>query len=254
MHFPLSNLHRNHCSLTTVFLSVVILVGSFFLVAAQASTTIQVTPPMLSIRYGEKAQISVEIMNAENMYGFELHISYDPATIQVVDGDPDVAGIQLLPGDMYETGQGFLVANDADNEAGNALFAFTLLAPSPPMAGDGTLVVVEVEAVGGASSTILMEKVILASPDGEALQFVANNGEVVVEGVPESTSAIPEESNEPSARETETRMTPAPPLPMDEGPQTSQFSQYVLLGAIFVLIVIMISALFLILRWGFKRR
>lgn len=254
MHKPSSNLHPNRLGFMIYVLTGVVLIVSFLTVAAQASTIVQVTPPMLSIGYGERAQFSIEVMNAENMYGFELHVSYDPTMIQVVDGDPSVAGIQLLPGDLYEVGQGFLVASDADNETGMALYAFTLLAPAAPMEGNGTLAMVEVEAIGGGSSAIDLEEVILASPDGEALPFVANDGEVVVEGAPEDIPTAPAMSTEPSTIETDTRKTPAPSLPMDSGPQTNQISQYILLGAILVLILIMIGGLILILRWGFRRR
>lgn len=254
MHKPSSNLHHNRIGFMIYVLTGVVFIGSFLTVAAQASTIVQVTPPMLSIRYGERAQFSVEILNAVNMYGFELHISYDPTKVQIVDGDPSVAGIQLLPGDLYEVSQGFLVASDADNETGMALYAFTLLAPAAPMEGNGTLTIVEVEAIGGGSSAIELEQIILASPDGEALPFVANDGEVVAEGAPGDIPTAPVMSTEPSTIETDTRKTPTPPLPMDESPPTNQFSQYVLLGAILVLILIMIGGLLLILRWGFRRR
>lgn len=164
-----------------------VLVGSLFSVAAQASAIVQIYPQTITIASGEKAQFSVEITNAENFYGFELHISYDPAKFQVVDADPSNAGIQLIPGDMYEVSQGFMVTNEADNQAGKAQIAFTLLAPAPPLAGDGTLVMVVVEAISGGRSAIGLEEVIIASPDGEALPFVAHDGEVIIEEAPEVT-------------------------------------------------------------------
>jgi hypothetical protein len=250
-----STILRSHrYRLTTYVLSGVILLGLLFSIAAQASTIVEVVPAMLSIRYGEKAQLSVEILNATNVYGFELHISYDPTKVQVVDGDPRVAGIQWLPGDLYEVGQGFLVASEADNEAGKALYAFTLLAPAAPMEGSGTLAILELEAIGGGSSAIQLEEVILASPDGEALPFVANDGEVVVEGAPEVTSTAPAVPTESSTSETEIIASPTPTLPINGDSSTNKFSQYALLGLIFVLILFMIGVLFLILRWGFRRR
>lgn len=167
-----------------------LLVGSLFTIAAQASTIVQVNPPTITIASGERAQFSVEILDAENIFGFELHLSYDPTVVHVVDADPSVAGIQLFPGDMYEVSQGFMVANEADNQAGKAQIAFTLLAPAPPLAGDGTLVIVEIEAIGEGTSEIDLEEVILASLDGEALPFVVNNGEVIIESVPEVTPGL----------------------------------------------------------------
>jgi hypothetical protein len=250
MHRQSTNLRHSNIGILTYVLTGVILIFSFLLVAAQASTTVQFTPSLVSISYGERAQFSVEILNAENMYGFELHITYDPTKLQVVDGDPSVAGIQLLPGDLYDIGEGFLVASEADNETGKALFAFTLLAPATPMEGNGSLIIIEVEAIGGGSSAIELEEVILASPDGLALPFISNDGEVVVEGAPDVISTEAGSSTEPSGM----AATPTPKLPVDGDSPTNQLTQYALLGLILVLILTMVGALILILRWGFKRR
>ena len=167
-----------------------VFVGSLFSVAAQASTVVQITPQALLMEVGEKTQFSVEIIEAENLFGFELHISYDPTKVKVLDADPSIAGIQLFPGDMYEVSDGFLVANEADNEVGKALFAFTLLAPASPLVGDGTMVKFELEAIGEGTTEIDLEEVIIASPDGEVLPFVANNGEVIIEGEPQVTPGL----------------------------------------------------------------
>lgn len=167
-----------------------VLVGSLFSVPAQVSTVVQIDPQTLVMYLGEGAQFSVEINNAENFYGFELQISFDPTKVQIVDGDPSIAGIQLLPGDMYEVNQGFMVVNEADNEAGMAIIAFTLLAPAPPLVGDGTLVTVEIEAIGEGTSEIHFEAVIIASPDGEALPFIVIGGQVIIESVPEVTPSL----------------------------------------------------------------
>ena len=171
-------------------LSGFVLAGSLLSVATQASTIVQIEPQTLVMYLGEKAQFSIGITNAENFYGFELQISYDPTKVQVVDGDPSKAGIQLIPGDMYEVGQGFLVASEADNEAGKAQFVFTLLAPAPPLVGDGTLVTVEFEAIDVGTSSIDLGQVIIASPDGEALPFTAIGGQVIIESVPEVTPSL----------------------------------------------------------------
>jgi hypothetical protein len=180
----------NHFLPAINILTCLVLVGSLFSMAAQASMIVQIEPQALTMALGDRAQFSIEIMNADNMYGFELHISYDPTKVHVVDEDPSVAGIQLRPGDMYEVDRGFLVANEADNEAGKAVYAFTLLAPEPPLAGNGTLVNVEVDATGVGWSAIELEDVIIASPNGEALPFVANDGEVIIEDVPEGTPTL----------------------------------------------------------------
>ena len=74
MHKPPLNLHHILFVIKIYVLTGVVLIGSFLSVAAQSSTIVQVTPTTLSMRYGEKAQFSIEIMNVENMYGFELHI------------------------------------------------------------------------------------------------------------------------------------------------------------------------------------
>lgn len=178
------------------FLLGLALFGLLAALAAQTSARVYIQPQSLALALGDRALSTVQVDDVANMFGFELHLAFDPSRVQIVDGNPDASGIQLQPGDMFTVGDGFLVANQVDNELGTAVFAFSLMAPAPPMSGAGTLVQFEVQAIAAGASDLLLEQTILASPDGEALPFVAQNSSVVVEGEDEPASDVPPTNDE----------------------------------------------------------
>jgi hypothetical protein len=83
------------------------------------------------------AEVTIE--GAINAYGVELHLSFDPKRLSVVDAD-ERDGIQVEAGEfMFQPGQAFIAQNEADNQAGTILFALTRLPPHDPVTGSGVL-------------------------------------------------------------------------------------------------------------------
>jgi hypothetical protein len=85
--------------------------------------------------------------------------------------------------------RGFLVINQVDNQLGKIVFAFSLLAPTPPISGDGILVWFEIRGYSTGSSEIKLDQVILASADGQPLPFRGIGG--VANILPTAGSATP---------------------------------------------------------------
>jgi hypothetical protein len=150
---------------------------------AQAEATLSLEPATVSLAPGKRTAVDLAIRDASGVNGFEVFVHFDPAVIQVVDQDPDTPGVQVAAGDFFDVNQGFLVANQADNEAGEVIYAFTLLAPATPRQGDGILLSFEFEAAAVGQSQVILESAILASTDGEALPFSVQDGQVDVVGV-----------------------------------------------------------------------
>jgi len=144
---------------------------------SQSATVVLVEPPELTLIVGETGNVSVNVQDADDFYGFEIHIHYDPASVQVLDADSSRRGIQVAAGDLFVEDQGFLVLNQADNQNGEILYAFTLLSPAPPISGSGSLIEFELEAIAEGNSKLELE-VILASPDGMAIPINLQDGQV----------------------------------------------------------------------------
>ena len=68
---------------------------------------------------------------------------------------PNLA-LQILAGDFLALDEGFVAANEANNETGQLSYALTLLAPAEPASGSGTLVEFEVEALETGSIDLLL--------------------------------------------------------------------------------------------------
>jgi hypothetical protein len=56
---------------------------------------------------GETVSVDVLIRNAPLIYGAEVHITFDPAMLAVMDADTRQAGIQITPGSFFDQARSF---------------------------------------------------------------------------------------------------------------------------------------------------
>ncbi|MGD8466544.1 MAG: cohesin domain-containing protein, partial [Anaerolineae bacterium] len=182
---------------------------------AQPTTIISFEPAAVSFAPGESTRITVAITGASLAYGFEAHIAFDPTILQVVDQDPDQAGIQILSGGFFDENEGFLITNQADNTTGEIDYALTLLAPALPREGDGALLFLTFRAIGVGQSQVVLDSALVASTDGDSLPFTVENGQVDVAGesgataVP-STPTVTDTTIPSGVPPTETEPAPTP--------------------------------------------
>lgn len=148
---------------------------------AQSNTAVRIDPSNFAILVGEQETVAIKINAVDNMYGFEIHLHFDPSKVHIIDSDDSLPGVQMIPGDIFDPSQGFLVANEADNVVGQMIFAFTLLSPAKPISGDGTLIEFELVGIELGMSDLKLDEVILASPDGLPLSFDTKDGIVNIE-------------------------------------------------------------------------
>jgi len=175
---------------------------------SQSVTLVAVEPSELNLNSGESANLSVTVNAIDDFYGFEIHLQYDPNSLQILDADPDISGVQVQAGDLFDEGQGFLVRNQADNQNGELTYAFTLLAPAAPMTGSGSLIEFELEAIAEGSSLLELEA-ILASPDGTALRINLENGQITIgTGGPDQPTMTATTKSPPSDTPIATTITP----------------------------------------------
>jgi hypothetical protein len=146
----------------------------------QPDPLVHFDPSSTAILIGEREQVDLVIKNANQLYGFEVRIRFDPDVVQVVDQDQESPGAQIAPGDFYNVNQGFLVVNKADNDVGEIIFAFTLLAPAVPLNGDGILLSIEIQGIKEGTNPLELVSMILANKDGESLPLSTSDGEISV--------------------------------------------------------------------------
>jgi hypothetical protein len=105
------------------------------LALAQTPAQVTIAPPAGALVAGRPVTLDVIAQGVHNLYGAELHLRFDPAVMQVEDADLQQAGLQLVPGSLFDPTQATVVVNQADNQAGTAVFAVTLLNPAPAVEG-----------------------------------------------------------------------------------------------------------------------
>jgi hypothetical protein len=187
---------------------------------SQSGASVAVDPPVLALASDQSGKITVRVDGADAFYGLEILLRYDPNVIQIQDADPDKPGVQVKNGDLFEEDDGFLVRNQADNQQGELVYAFTLLAPASPMSGSGTLIEFEVLGVGDGNSALELE-VILATADGTALPVELQAGRVTVGSAPINTPTFTATTKPPAptiTKEIVNTSTAPAPSPTNDSP------------------------------------
>ncbi len=142
-------------------------------VAAQSPVEVTLVPAATRLNVDQTTMVEIRIGPAEDVYGAELHLDYDPARIAFVDQDPSRDGVQpaSFSGSLLQPD--FVALNTAAD--GRLSIAITQLAPAPAVSGPGLLATVEVVALAPGSTTLSFTEtegqagVVISTPDGDAL-------------------------------------------------------------------------------------
>ncbi|MDX1612740.1 MAG: cohesin domain-containing protein [Candidatus Promineifilaceae bacterium] len=193
-------------------------------VRAQAPALIRPQPASLAVAPGQSTTVAILVEGATDLYGVQVHLAYDPAVVQVVDGDADQPGLQAVPGDFLHLDQGFTIDHRVDNESGAVDYAFTLLAPAEPVSGDGVLLSLTLRGVAEGNSLLTLATV-LASADGLTLPVESRDGSLTVGGATPSATRSP--AADPPATTGQvtvvaTRSTDPTPPPTVRAPSSSR--------------------------------
>ncbi len=175
---------------------------------AQGQAQVYVLPPGGAAIAGQPMTVDVVAEGVSNLYGAEIHLRFDPAMVRLEDADPSQEGMQLTPGTLLQPAQGFIVANRADNQAGTAVFAVTLVNPASPVAGNGVVARIAFVPLQPGTLRFNLEKVKLVTRDLKTLDVATTGLEVAVGGQSLGQAAAP---------------VAAPPLPA--GQTSEQASQ-----------------------------
>ncbi len=133
-------------------------------VGAQEEAVIQLKPAELTLAPGEIGEIAVMVEGVALLAGVEIHLSYDPGPVEVVDEDPNADGVQVAHGGFLAAD--FVAVNRANNQTGSLDYAVARMPPHAPASGSGTLAVIRLRGVSGGRSKLSIRQVLLADPDG----------------------------------------------------------------------------------------
>ena len=125
---------------------------------------------------GEIFEVEVVATGVEDLYGAELHLRYDPLTLEVIDAR-DEAAEKVRDGSLLTVR--FTAQNQVDPTTGRIDYAVAQMPPTQGASGDGSLARIRFRTIGVGSGSVELDEVLLASSRGEAI--VWNEGVMVAE-------------------------------------------------------------------------
>lgn len=157
--------------------------------ATQGSTLLHFDPSPAQVTVGDVAAVQLRLENVDNLYGIEVHLTFDASVVQVEDDDPSREGVQTTVGEIPHPE--FIVQNIVDNFGGRLDYAVVQLRPRPPASGSGIVMTIHLRGVSEGSSLIHFTGAKLASPDGVEIPATLQDGSIVVGSAPVADTPTP---------------------------------------------------------------
>jgi len=165
-------------------------------VTAQGPAVVHLRPASAEIAVGESIIVEIVVSNVSDLYGMDVQFLFDPNILQVEDANPSEEGVQLQPGSFLYPD--FLVRNTVDNVVGKAWFALNQLNPREPVSGEGTIALVQFVGQAPGTSSVHFVYHLLGTRDGEAIETIAEDGEIIVRAGATAPTQIPTDTPPPT--------------------------------------------------------
>ena len=141
-----------------------------------------VEPHAGSVMDGGNVFVDVKL-TADDVYGVEFDLDFDPSLLEVVDADGGTAGIQISVGSMWPGSDYTVVQNTADNGSGTIEFAAYLLDPQPEMdVVAGQVARIEFHALDAGVSDLDLDNALGSTKEGASISFSLADGTLEVLG------------------------------------------------------------------------
>jgi hypothetical protein len=140
-----------------------LLTGGVLAQAVPAAAVVRPQSARLAVRPGQIFVVNLYVDNVTNLYAADVHLSYDPALLQVLDADPNTDGVQIQPLSTF-LAPDFVIKKKACNVvdpsdpdcavAGTVRYAVTQTNPRQPVSGSGPLAAVTFQALALGTSPL----------------------------------------------------------------------------------------------------
>ncbi len=136
---------------------------------------VYVEPATLQLQVGQSARVRVMIENVQNLRGVELHLTFDPALLDIADDDSAFQGTQITLGDFLAPE--FVATNTV--EQGKIDVAF-LQTTRQTVSGPGRLIEFGVTGRAAGISVLTLDLVNLADSNAAPLPAQIEHGQITV--------------------------------------------------------------------------
>jgi LysM repeat protein len=176
--------------------------------AAQGSAVLHFDPSPAQVAVGGTVAVQIRLENVDNLYGIEVHLTFDKDVVQIEDDDATQDGVQIAPGELPHPD--FSVQNMVDNFGGRLDYAVVQLSPRAPAQGSGVVATIRFRGVREGSSPIRFSGAKLASPEGMEIPATLQEGTIVVGEQAGPTPTATSETPGPTATSPPPTSTPSP--------------------------------------------
>ena len=177
------------------WIGLIVLVGTLLslpvAVGLADGALVSLSPSSSQVNVGATTSVDIRVASVTSLYGAEIHLTFNPALLEVVDSDSGTAGVQIQPGAFLSAD--FTAQNTVDQSAGKIDFAVAQMPPNQPVSGDGVLATIILKGKADGSSNLDFVSVILSDRDGMAIGVGTQGGSVTVGagGTPVPTVPVP---------------------------------------------------------------
>jgi hypothetical protein len=146
-------------------------------VAAQGAR-IWLDPATLDLAPGDAGTLEIRIENVVQLAGAEVHLTFDPALLEVVDADPSSEGVQIAHGDLLSPD--FVVQNAADPANGAVDYAIACMRLDKAVSGNGVLARITFRALAEGETLVTISGALLADAQGQPIAVETDSSAAVI--------------------------------------------------------------------------
>ena len=162
---------------------VLILFGCWGLVAwiatpvAALGARMWLDPATLALAPGDVETLEIRVDSAVQVAGAEVHLTFDPALLEVVDADPSAEGTQIAHGDFLDPD--FVVQNVTDPASGTVDYAIACMLDKAA-SGDGVLARITFRTLAQGETLITISGALLADAEGRPIEVETGSSVAVI--------------------------------------------------------------------------
>lgn len=164
---------------------------------------------------GQIVRLGVLAQNANNLYGADFQLSFDPAVLMAVDNSGNAVS-KIYLGSGYSTQNKFVAENKIDNTTGKIDLAVTFLGKTQGISGDAELAYIYFKVKKVAATTIQVDKkmfVVFDQNTGTIVEVQADSRDAALaqQQAQGSTGGIPSSNvGQPTSNTPTNTTNPAP--------------------------------------------
>jgi hypothetical protein len=127
---------------------------------------------------GDTGTLEIRVENVHQLAGAEVHLTFDPALLEVIDADPSTEGEQIAHGDFLSPD--FVAQNIARPGDGTIDYAIASIPVDKAVGGSGVLARISFHALSEGETLVTIRSMLLADPRGQPIETDADSSLIVI--------------------------------------------------------------------------